>query len=468
MFTIIAALWSTHKSWTKWVLAIVFIAIIYPLSLGLIKAIFGGDKDVVYVLPGVVKYLLILAFLIGGVVSGEKNNTASVILASAVAGVLFFFFTPTLTRWIGVVAGIIPAPLVAGIFLIGLAILAKKMLDIPKISTVLFIGGTAFIVLAIMPLVLSNSLKQLLLSASSILPTPKDSPNLPLPQKIGVMLVTFGLVKSVLVGACLLFWIKKPQSVTRLLISGVAIVGIYHYSDSKLDVFLANHHVTNKAIETQRTVGRNTLRRFIDRVTAGDRRSEVLSHKKIAKTGIFYLPKEASICEGIVGGVCKPATGITLNKDFTKVFIIEDGAKTVAGYSWELVALNSPTGKKVYAFAGDLVEDASLSSIKAAKEASIKRELLKKPLGCPNCFILDKTSVNPTDGTIGITITSEVVGKDLYLYNMSVDGTKWNGPVTPCRSTNFFVKVPSAGTMYVHPVEMPPPEVLWGFTKKST
>ncbi len=94
--------------------------------------------------------------------------------------------------------------------------------------------------------------------------------------------------------------------------------------------------------------------------------------------------------------------------------------------------------------------------------------LLKRPVGCPNCFMLSKTVLNPNDGTIGITIGSEIVGKDLYLYNMTIDGTKWNGPVEPCQPTNFFVKVPSTGTMYVHPVEMPPPKVLWGFTKKST
>ncbi len=389
--------WANRPTWQKFLIipAVIIAGIILLKIVFLILAflLFGGSSDEIrYTLPGFLGYAMILALLVGGVVSGEKDNKASVILALATTGVLFFFFTPIVTRWIGAVVDVIPAPLVAGVFLIGLAILAKKMLDTQKMATVLFIGGTVFIVLSIVPLVLPSGLKQSFLSASSNLPV----------QKISGTLITFGLIKSVLVGACLLFWIKSPSSVTRLLIAGLLIVGIYRYSDSAFNSFLASHHTTQKAIETQRTVGRNTLRRFIDRVTAGDRRSEVLSHKKIAKTGVFYIPKEASLCKDITGGVCMPATGITLVNDFTKVFIIEGGTKTVGNYSWELVALGSPASKqRAYVFAGDLVEN--IAEAKTQKTAELKKA----------GWVEVSVSEPDADGFSSVTIPTDKVGKKI-------------------------------------------------------
>ena len=153
-------------------------------------------------------------------------------------------------------------------------------------------------------------------------------------------------------------------------------------------------------------------------MTAGDRRSEVLSHKEVAKTGVFYLPKEAPFCKDIAGGICIPDTSITLNKNFTKVFIIEDGAKTVAGYSWELVAIDSPAGKKVYAFSGDLVEEKVLENVKTKTQSKLR-----------NQGWVELTATAPDkDGFVGITLPTEAVGKkSISFHHHQVEAVRVNG-----------------------------------------
>ena len=393
--------WNNHKAWAKWILAIIFIAIIYPISLGLIKAIFGGGGNtaaISYVLPGFVKYLLLIALLVGGAVSGEKDNKASVILASAVAGVLFFYFTPTLTNWIGSATSIIPTSLVAGIFLIGLAILAKKLMDVPRLATVLFIGGTIFVVLSLVPLILPSSLKNSLVSIGTSLPT----------KKIRGVLIGLGAVKAIFIGAFLLFWIKQPLSVVRFLISGMLIIGVYYFTDTTQSAFLAKHHTINKAVETQQTVGRNSLSRLIAEMFAGDTRRNVLSRKKIAKTGIFYIPSDATLCESIRNGVCQPSS-VTLNDALTKSFIVEGKTETIGNYSWEQVYLLKPGGTKVYVFAGDLIED--------TKKAKTKLETTKtaslKAAGWQELVV----SAPDRDGFVTPVTPPEAVGKRSIIFN---------------------------------------------------